>query len=191
MRFAVSNVCEAFNGLVGRSVVGTKVTNAPGLFSSIEAALATYDQSKDRTPGQHFVVLPDEALKYVSAGVGKRMANEHCYVVRMHRGRVSAYLRREYAASAESLAVVVYTIDAYKADPEVDQAEIDNFPKGTTHVIVAVLASAGPKAPLTPYRFVSNLAGGNNDADKYTIEDVRSMARDIMAYSNDWSVVAD
>lgn len=39
-------------------------------------------------------------------------------------------------------------------------------------MIVAVLASSGPKSPVTPYRFVHNLAGGNHeytppDSSKY------------------------
>jgi len=186
-KFVVSNICSAFE----TQAIGTRVTDRKSLITSLDAALETYDASGDRTPGQHFVTLGSSALQAVSAGVGPCSVNPHCYVIREHRGHVSAYLRREWAAPVESLSVVVYTVDAYKADPEVDPEDIASFPTGTTHVIVAVLASAGPKAPLTPYRFVSNLAGGNRDADTYSIEDVRRIAREIMAYSNEWSVVAD
>lgn len=185
--FVVSNICSAFE----TQTIGTKVTDPGAFLRVLSGALATYDPSKDRTPGQHFVALPDEALKYVSAGVGPRPVNEHCYVVRLHRGHCSMFLRREYAATPTGVACVVYTVDAYKADPEVDQAEIASFPDGTTHVIVAVLAFAGPKAPLSPHRFVSNLAGGNRDALTYDADTIRAMAREIIAYSNDWSVVAD
>lgn len=186
MQFVVSNVCSAFEA----QTIGTKVTDPGAFLTALSAAVATYNPDWDRTPGQHYVVL-NEALGTVSAGVGRKTGNPHMYVLRAHRGVVSAYLQRRYAEPVESLAVIVYTLAAYQADPEVDQAEIDNFPEGTTHVIVAVIASAGPKAPLTPYRFVSNLAGGNRDADTYSIEDVRRIAREIMAYGNDWSVVAD
>ena len=185
--FVVSNVCSAFE----LKTIGTKVLDPVKFTAILRTALETYDTTKDHTPGQHFVLLHEGALKYVSAGVGKHLVDEYAYVVRSHRGHCSAFLKREFAAAPTGIAVVVYTLDAYKADPEVDPKEIASFPAGVTHVIVAVLAFAGPKAPLTPYRFVSNLAGGNNDADTYNIEDVRKMAREIIAYSNDWCVVAD
>ena len=60
-----------------------------------------------------------------------------------------------------------------------------------THVVVAVLGFAGPNPPLSPYRFVSNLAGGNNEALTYTADDMRRMAKDIKAYDDEWCVVAD
>lgn len=130
----------------------------------------------------------------MSAGVGRKMADEASYVLRSWRGSVGAYLRREYAAPVESLAVVVYTTDAYLSDPDVagDTREVERVKaSGCTHVIVAVLAAAGPKAPLSPGRLVSNLAGGNKDALAWDADTIRAKARQSVAYHDEWDVVAD
>lgn len=77
------------------------------------------------------------------------------------------YLKRKFAARVEHGSAVVYTIDAYLNDPDVTDEERDELARCEyTHILVAVLASAGPKPPLGPYRFVHNLAGGNREALK-------------------------
>ena len=189
--FAVSNVCGAFNSTLDMPVVGTKVTNYGGFFTALSLALRSYDSTNDRVPGQHFIIVP-EAMPYVSAGVGRRSSAYGAaqYVVRSHRGRMEAYLKRDYAAPVTGVAVVVYTRAAYVADPEVSREEIAAL-GNATHVVVAVLGFAGPNPPLSPYRFVSNLAGGNNEALTYTADDIRRMAKDIKAYDDEWCVVAD
>jgi hypothetical protein len=57
-------------------------------------------------------------------------------------------------------------------------------------VLVAVLASDGRKATLSPYRFVMNLAGGNRSALAWTADEIRAVAREIAA-NEQTSVVAD
>ena len=190
MKIAVSNVCAALDTVLGKPVVGTKVTDPKGFFRVLSAALRSYNTDNDRVPGQHFVVVP-EAMPFVSAGVGRNGGHtaDH-YVVREHRGRMGAFLKRQYAAKTDGVAVVVYTKDAYMADPEVTPEEVAAL-GNATHVIVAVLGFAGPNPPLSPYRFVSNLAGGNNEAKTYTADDMRRMAKDIKAYDDEWCVVAD
>ncbi len=185
--FAVSNVCAAFSPTGN---IGTRVLNQGGFSTALSLALRSYDATNDRVPGQHFVVVP-EAMPYVSAGVGRnefRTADQ--YVVREHRGRMGAYLKRKYAAPVTGVAVVVYTRAAYMADPEVSADEVAAM-GNATHVVVAVLGFAGPNPPLSPHRFVSNLAGGNNEAKTYTADDIRRMATDIKAYDDEWCVVAD
>jgi hypothetical protein len=56
---------------------------------------------------------------------------------------------------------------------------------------VAVLAFAGPKAPLPPIRLVHNLAGGNKEAATWTADEIRAEAVEIRAYDETWAVVAD
>ena len=166
---AVSNVCSAF-----------------------ATAVAAHDLARDRVPGQHFIFLPRMATQHVSAGIGLRDGvPAHHYVTREHRGRVDCYLNREHAAQCDQVAVVVYTLDAYKADPEVDQTEVNGFDNTVSHVLVAVLAFAGPQAPLSPHRFVSNLAGGNREALTYSADEIRAKSKDIIAYDAQWCVVAD
>ena len=99
-------------------------------------------------------------MPFVSAGVGPQSTNPTDYVCRLHRGHVGAYLKREHAAPITGCAVVVYTREAYLANPEITAMEAYRI-GDATHVLVAVLAFAGPEAPLTPHRLVANLAGGN------------------------------
>lgn len=186
-KFHVSNVCSAFTP----APVGTKVTDAGAFTAALALAVAAHDPAGDRTPGQHFVMLPGDALATVSAGVARRAdVPEDGYVVRVHRGRADCYAARPYAARATGLAAVVYTRDAYAADPQVTAEEVAGIPGDVTHVIVAVLAFAGPKAPLSPHRFVANLAGGNRDAATYSADEMRAMAREVIAYDDEWIVVA-
>jgi len=189
IQFALSNVCTAFNS----HTVGSKVTQRDAFGEAVAEALATYDASHDVTTGQHFVMLPESATEWVSAGVALResIPSVGGYVVREHRGRVDVFAKREYAVRATGVAAVVYTLAAYLADPDVTAEEAREIPEGTSHVIVAVLAFAGPKAPLSPYRLVANLAGGNNDALAYTADEMRALARDAIAYDDVYIVVAD
>lgn len=185
--FYVSTICSAF----GTKVLGTKVL-WPGTFrEALEAALEGYDPTGDRVPGQHFVTLPDTVLPVVSAGVARRdqVPGPEGYVVREHRGRCDAYARREYAAEATGVSVVVYTRVAYLADPDYTPEEV--IPEDVTHVIVAVLAFAGPKPELSPYRLVHNLAGGNLEAETYTADEIRAKARASLEYDNTYVTVSD
>jgi hypothetical protein len=60
-----------------------------------------------------------------------------------------------------------------------------------THVIVAVLAFAGPKAPISPLRFVANLGGGNRDFEAYDKAKLVEMAKESNSYHTEWSTVSD
>jgi len=190
MKFAKSNIVTAFDS----KAIGSKVTSPKSFLAALEQALAEHDQSKARVPGQFFVTLPKIAHQFVSSGVGERTLNPDDYVVRVHRGQANLYLKRTKAAPVESLAVVVYTKEAYLNDPDVknEPEEIKRIQASEAeYVIVAVLSSSGPKAELTPYRFVHNLAGGNNEALDWTADEIRTKAEEIKAYHDKWCVVAD
>jgi hypothetical protein len=132
--------------------------------------ILNHDPSGDRAPGQHFIMLPPEATNVVSAGVGRRQSlPAQCYVVREWRGRCEMFLKRQYAAEAEKVAVIVYDIGAYGADPDVTPEELKRLEeKEATHVLVAILAFAGPESPPTPFTFVRNVAGANNAYEELT-----------------------
>ena len=187
MQFGISNVC----GVFGESVIGTRVVNRADFLALVNDTLKLHNTSSDRTEGQHFVRLPEEAVGMVSSGVGRVEGHpvEH-FIVREHRGEVNAYLHRAHAAEADGVAAVIYTLDAYKADPEVKMEE-ESFGDDVSHVIVAVLAFAGPQSPLTTHRFVSNLAGGNNEAKLWSGDEIRDKASYIKQYWAEWRVVAD
>lgn len=188
MKFTHSSILTAF----ANSTIGSKVVDPEAFAAALATALESYDTTKDRAPGQHYVVLPESAFSTVSAGVGQKTNEAGDYVVRIHRGQATMFLRREKAASVEGLAVVVYTHAAYMTDPDVanDPAEIQRI-GDATHIIVAVLASAGPRSPLTTYRLVHNLAGGNNEVATWTKEDIVAKAVESKDYWDKWEVVAD
>jgi len=185
-----ANILSAFSA----STIGTKVLDVDTFIAAVDQAIGKYDTSKDRVVGQHFIVLGPETFGQVSAGVGQRTVNPDDYVIRANRGQVNLYLKREKAAAVESLAVIVYTTEAYLTDPDVqgDSQEISRISNsGASHVLVAVLASAGPKAPLTPTRFLKNLAGGNREALVWSADEIRAKAKEVGDYDSQWCVVAD
>ena len=177
--------------------VGSVVTHPRLFLKALTTAVAAFDFNAETnehvdTTGQGGVFLP-EGIPHVSAGVGPRSKDVSRYVLRDWRGEVKPYLKREHAAPVESLLVIVYTVAAYLADPQVDGSERAEIEAGgATHVIVAVLANAGPKAPAySPGRLVANLAGGNNDAAAWDADTIRAHAVAAQDYAAEWSVVAD
>lgn len=185
IKILVSDVCHAFDP----GCVGTRVLDHKRLIGLLEAAVAACPfESYQAIP------LPVEACDYVSCGVGRRCATDDPgdFVLREHRGRVDAYLRRSNAARAESVTAIVYTVSGYLKDPDTSKEEyLRVLASGATHVIVALLASSGPKPPLGVYRFVANLGGGNMLAQVWTGDEIRTMAGEVIAYDREWCVVAD
>ena len=196
MKTGHANILQAFNA----ECVGSKVTEPEHFMGYVEARVKAFDFDAQDTPGQGYMLLTHTACAHVSAGVGRHVkcyddnVAVDCYVLRRWRGQVKAFLKREHAAPVDSVAVVVYTRAAYLSDPDVagDAAEVARVDaEGLTHVIVAVLASAGPRSPLSPGRLVSNLAGGNKDALAWDADTIREKARESDAYASEWGVVAD
>lgn len=189
MKIVASDICSALD----TPAIGSKVTNLKAFCDLMDERVAAFDFAACRVPGQGFLMCP-ELVPFVSAGVGPRSKNPEDYVLREHRGIVGAYLKREFAAKVTGCALVVYTRDAYLADPDVAHAEKEAGRIATlnpTHVLVAVLAFAGPESPLPPYRLVWNLAGGNREAATYTADEIRSKAKAAIDYDNLWVPVAD
>jgi len=187
-----SDIVTAFDKLV----VGSKVTEPAMFWRELSRAVRAHDFSKDRVPGQGLVTLANSA-GYLSSGVGKRTQDPSDYVIRLYRGQVRLYLKRKFAAPVDSAKAVVYTTEAYCRDPDVSEEEKEEILKaGYTHMLVAVLAASGSPSPLSPYRFVHNLAGGNREAGEWTADEIRAKAREIMDYwssetGEGWCGVAD
>lgn len=174
--------------------IGSKVTNPSKFIEGLTSAIEATDFEAQGVRGQALVGLPESLHDAVSAGVGKHTQNKADYVLRTHRGIVKAYLKREFAEPVETLAAVVYTKEAYLLDPDVKD-DIDEVSRiegeGATHVLVAVLASAGPPSPLSPGRLVHNLAGANLEAQEWDADEIRAKARESLDYYEVWGVVAD
>lgn len=175
-------------------VIGTKVwwSSQEEFLTVLEQSIKDFDWSSCRQPGQAYITLPNKCCEMVCAGVGKRTLNPDDYVIRLYRGKVGLYLKRDFAGKVDNVATVVYTLGAYLNDPDVSEKEINQLRDyNYTHILVAVLASAGSKSPLTSNRFVHNLAGGNKEALLWTADEIREKAKEIKEYSNEWCVIAD
>lgn len=189
VRTLSSNIVTAFSP----QTLGTKVTDHGKFWEIAEQAIAAFDFENQKVPGQGFIPCND-LVPYLSAGVGRRTDNPDDYVVRLHRGRVDAYLRREKAAACTGAAIIAYTREAYLADPEVQKNDREWSAineSGCSFVLVAVLGFTEAKPALSPHRLVANLAGGNREALEWTAAEIRSKAEECIIYDNEWSVVSD
>ena len=203
--FVPADICTAFDSL---TVIGTRVNDHEAFLDVLRVAVEDHDTSKDGAPGQHVVTLPESAFETVSCGVGKPTKNPDDYIIRVHREGPKLFLKRKFAYPVKSLAVVVYTRQAYLDDPDNalrSPADLAGEIGDATHIIVAVLAGHSNKTPpVTPFRFVHNLAGGNNeyefpsDADDtdlnalwHHIDWVSAKAKESLEYWRDVTTVAD
>jgi len=172
------------------SAIGTKVSKPMALHTAIMEALESYEMPEN---GQGFLSLPEEAWGSVLPGVARRTTAPDDYCNRLHRGKVGQFLRRDLVAlpALDGVAAIVYTAAGYLADPQTSDEEKQAFVEGGfTHCWVTTLAFAGPKPPVTSWRFVVNLAGGNASYETMTKEELVEMAQSIEAYESEWCVVA-
>ena len=183
----ISSILTAFEA----KTIGTKALEGFGLH--LMHAVESHDFNTESICGQACIHIPD-AIPFVSGGLGRSRKDPNDYVLRSHRGKVHAYLKREFAEPVTDCHVVVYTRDAYLADPDIDEDpdEANRIQNSScTHVLIAVLAASGAPSTLSPYRFVKNLAGGNHEALAWSADEIRAKAREIAANVDEWSVVAD
>jgi len=189
-----SNIVTAFD----EKTVGSKVTNLETFHFLLKKAIEQHDFTLDKTPGQAVLDLtsisPMALVRAcVSGGIGRKSDNPADYVVRTYRGLPHMFLRRPFAEPVEFLRAVVYTRDAYLNDPDVltDPGEAKRVQEtDCTHVLVAVLAGV-VESPVSPFRFVANLAGGNRDYEKMSREELVALAVKIKEYGETWATVAD
>lgn len=189
MKIAVSCICSAFE----EHPIGSKVIWERNFLELLEREIAKHDFASDKIPGQAYMVIPG-AEKYVLSGQGTHTQNPDDYVLRLHRGKVHTFLKKHRAESTVEVAVVVYTKAAYLSDPDILEdggAERDRITASDPdYVLVTVLASSTKSAPMSPYRFVKNLAGGNYEALAWTADEIREKARAIAVHTDTWGTIA-
>jgi hypothetical protein len=161
IKMLVSEICTAFN----EAAIGSRVL-AERFHDFLEILTNTIGEHKFPESGQAKILLPAVTNEMVSCGVAKRAnltAND--FVAREYRGKVSLFAKREFAAKTESIFAIVYTVEAYLKDPDLTPQEAARMAmKQYTHVLVALLAHAGPKdVPYGSRVLVHNIAGGNNE----------------------------
>jgi len=193
-----ASIVQAFN----ETAIGTKAVKPEELKNLLARVAETHeypeedDAEKGIIRGQSFIILPPEAIEMVVSGVGKRTSKPEDFVLREWRGEVQPFLKREHAVPVTGVAVVLYTAEAYLRDPQVQEDENEWMRVARSfaeHIVVAVIAFGGPQGapPLSPSRFVSNLGGGNLNAQKLDGDTIREQAREIDKYHKEWCVVAD
>lgn len=189
MKISLSNIVSAFDEFT----VGSKVVVTKDVFlSRLEPVLEQFNFESCRVPGQGYVKLPDKFRDYVTAGAREHSLSPEDYVLRQYRGRVRPFLKRAEFVKPDNVTAIVYTINAYLNDPDSTPKENDRvIEEGATHVLVAILASKGPKSTVSPSRFVANLAGGNNEYLTLTAGEIRDMAQKVNEYVGSWGTIAD
>ena len=188
--FYCSDIWSAYDA----GAIGSEVGDPAAFELELKAALKSHDKSKDRAPGQHFIILTDDVIKKSKAtcGVGYATKDTGDYVLREFRGQVKAFLKRQYALEPNFFASVVYTRDAYLRDPQVIESG-EQPPVEATHVLVAAIVNAEGvpnPAPRSPSTLVACLAGKNNEAEAWSLDEVKQMAKASDEYSEMFSVVA-
>mgnify|MGYP003978045053 FL=1 len=185
--------------------IGTKVLDRKGFDALLLDAIANTDFAKQDIPGQAFIKLNESVVNMLSPGVATRNEADQPedFVIRRYREGCKMYLRRSVAEAqgrnkATGGAIVVYTAPGYLGDPDLQgettailnerQRVIEN---GYTHILVAVLGFSGPDSPLTPFRFVHNLAGGNREAQIWSASKIRRKTKEIIEFANSYVLVAD
>lgn len=149
--------------------VGTKVT-AKGEFLEILRQAITKDGDTVLTnenpdyAGSGFFALPSDAFHTVRCGVamkeGLTSQDKH---IKNHRGDDLIFALPRCAAPLTELTVLVYTIDKYLSDPEVQEKSEECealLAEEVSHVIVAIHAGPGERSS---HRLVRAIAGDSLD----------------------------
>jgi len=196
-KIMISDICEAFES----EAVGSKVRPAmeENFMKALDEAISDYDFSGGKVPGQVVIELPLKVNDWVSPGSWKRGSiDPNDFVLRKYRGEVGMYLRRKHDMTSARVRCVVYTRDAYEADPDFTEDEalrIEEFfgnPFDGGHVLVAVLGDCDNVPSTVSYsRFVKNLGGGNNEYAVMTKDEIVSLAKKVVDYRSLYMGVAD
>lgn len=194
----VANICTAFD----KKTIGTKVLAHKEAIKCIEDYIDSFDWPEN---GQAVIPAP-ELIPVLRSGNAPISKDPDDYVLKLYRGKVDKFIKGDLAeeVAIKTCLLIVYTKDAYLADPDVAGDDKAGIPRDDleyarveamdcSHVIVAIIAS-GSDAPSTvsPFRFVANLAGGNKDYEAYTKEDLVELAKKVRDNAGaDWVSVAD
>jgi hypothetical protein len=153
--------------------IGTHILDLPEVLTQIREALSDYTfPTSGPYAGKGMIPLPN-ALEIVQPGVGPReLLTEDTLVLREHRGMEGAYLDRTKVPVGETQKVhaIVYTNSAFDKDPETTEEDRAQVAKaGASHVLITCLATGSldgeGRPPLSPKRFLLNVAGANDSYD--------------------------
>jgi len=105
-------------------------------------------------------------------------------IVRTYREEDALYIDRTKVdlGECDDVYVIVYTKGAWGRDPEVPKAE-KVAAEGYEHVLVTTLGNRGPTPPVSPHRFMHNVAGGNARWSLFFGTDIQKMAEEFVEQS--------
>ncbi len=177
-RFAIHKIAERHFSPEGP---GTLVRDRDALLAALESAKLV-DSSTGGKDGQMFVPVPVECV----SGAFTRLEGVDPADVKatIHRQHVEVYVPREKypPVPVASAAVILYTRQSIKDDPQSDGAEPE-----ADYVIVAVLAQvSADRDPVSALRFCENIAGGNNRylTEDYTLDKARQEAKAVAEFQS-------
>jgi hypothetical protein len=176
--------------------VGSRVLDRARLIDFTSKRLETYKfpvEGDDNFVNEGEGVMPlNEALETVGSGTASRADCEEADIFpHVHRDVEEMFASRDKACKAEGLSMVMYTWANYSSNNGVKPEEKLSLAEGEepTHIIVAVLASAGPDPQVSEVRFLANLEGGKYDNMSFEEQDV--LADKVIAYNEKWITVCD
>jgi len=199
---------DALQALTIEAISNSKLADEHGTI--LDGRALTVETEKGAAEG-HFNLtlhghLLERAQKIISGGDGQHTNNPKDYIICKHwSGGIMTCLKREFAAKAKTIKLIIQTKDAYLRDPDLDEekasgnkVKLDKIYKekariereNPTHVVVWVVASAADgKMPMGT--LIRNLAGYNEDALKWSADEIRARIKEAYEAERSWCVVAD
>ena len=116
----------------------------------------------------------------------RRLLTPETGIVRTYREEDALYIDRTKVdlGQCDNVYAIVYTSGAWNRDPEVSEAE-KVAAEGYKHVLVTTLGNRGPVPPVSPHRFMHNVAGGNARWSLFFGTDIQKKAEEFVARSAD------
>ncbi|KKW28677.1 MAG: hypothetical protein UY72_C0064G0005 [Candidatus Uhrbacteria bacterium GW2011_GWD2_52_7] len=188
-------ICPSFIRERESRVVGYKIPDLEAFIAAVKDAFVNPDLN-EVTPGE-FVISKPEISRLVKPGIGKRSNNPEDYVLRNHRGKVGAFLKREFAIPYADYNVIIWTLPRFSKESTESPSDFEDLTKfmksGCTHALVGAKAAS---AVVDAEDFVRNIMDTPRQ-DFFThpfevlVDDVRNSAQRVTTFYDMWSLVAD
>lgn len=168
---------EFATGKFENEVVGTKCLGTLGDFLGVLAPLIeAHVPDPGATPGQLVIPLPTELLTSLLPGDRARTLDKADYHPQDWRKSMEMFMLREQGAHAEDGIAIVFTREAWCADPDFDPGD-PFLEEDTTHVLVDIRAVGNHRDDVSYRRWLLNFTGGSS---AWTIENAMRTLRNIL-----------
>ena len=184
-RIYVSDNIKAFED----KCIGPKVLDKFSFFNEVYDASTKFQwgSPKKKSYGEAFLILGEYASKNVLSGFGKRTQDINDYILRSHKNRVEAFLKREKAEAHHG--VVVCVTDRQKKKEAEGNTEQAAAPPFLEFEITDIITLAGPSVILSEKDFVKDIVDGKYS--EFAIKDFIEYSRKVFSHNENWCLVAD